>query len=120
MEKVLLLPEATHTAVFAFVGNPWGLLALWLLLMNLVTFLTFGLDKWKSRRKARREAVRRIPERTLFLLAILGGSAGALLGMRAFHHKTLHRAFRVGIPAILALQVLTFLWCLSRGVFAPQ
>ena len=50
--------------------------------------------------------MRRVPERTLFLLAILGGSVGALLGMRVFHHKTLHRAFRFGIPAILALQVL--------------
>lgn len=47
-----------------------------------------------------------MPEKTLFLLSILGGSIGALLGMRVFHHKTLHRSFRYGIPAILILQIL--------------
>ena len=47
-----------------------------------------------------------MPEKTLFLLSILGGSLGALLGMKAFHHKTLHKTFRFGIPIILALQIL--------------
>ena len=100
------LPESTSSAAFLFLGSPRALLGLWLAVINLVTFLVFGLDKWKAKRKAKNEAVRRVPERTLFLLAILGGSVGALLGMRVFHHKTLHRAFRFGIPAILALQVL--------------
>lgn len=71
-----------------------------------MTFCIFGLDKWKAKRKVKNEAVRRVPEKTLFLLSILGGSVGALLGMRVFHHKTLHKSFRYGIPAILALQVL--------------
>ena len=106
MEKTLFQPEATTTTLFAVVGNPWALLGIYLLVMNLVTFLVFGLDKWKAKRKAKNEAVRRVPEKTLFLLSILGGSLGALLGMKAFHHKTLHKTFRFGIPIILALQIL--------------
>ena len=47
-----------------------------------------------------------MPEKTLFLLSALGGSVGALLGMKVFHHKTLHKSFRFGIPAILALQIV--------------
>ena len=106
MEKAVYLPQARGDRIWAVIGSPWSLLAIWLVGINVVTFLVFGLDKWKAKRKAKNEAVRRVPERTLFLLAILGGSVGALLGMRVFHHKTLHRAFRFGIPAILALQVL--------------
>lgn len=78
----------------------------WLLVINLVTFLVFGLDKWKAKRKEKRESVRRVPERTLFLLSAIGGSVGALLGMRVFHHKTLHRSFRIGVPVILMLQII--------------
>ena len=104
--KALYQAEASTTTLFAVVGNPWALLGCYLLVMNLVTFLVFGLDKWKAKRKAKNEAVRRVPEKTLFLLSILGGSLGALLGMKAFHHKTLHKTFRFGIPAILALQIL--------------
>ena len=104
--KTLYLPTAHNDTVWAFVGSPWDLLALWLLFINLITFLIFGLDKWKARRKVQHESVRRVPEKTLFLLAVLGGSVGALLGMRVFHHKTLHRSFRIGIPVILAVQLL--------------
>ena len=105
-EKTLYLPAAHNDTVWAFLGSPWGLLWAWLAVVNLVTFLAFGLDKWKARRKVQHESVRRVPEKTLFLLAVLGGSMGALLGMRVFHHKTLHRSFRFGIPAILAAQLL--------------
>lgn len=105
--KSLYLPTADGpNLLFAVVGSPWGLLALYLVVMNLVTFLVFGLDKWKAKRKEKKESVRRVPEKTLFLLSALGGSMGALLGMKVFHHKTLHKAFRYGIPAILALQVI--------------
>ena len=92
--------------MFFVVGNPWALLLLYLLIINLVTFLVFGLDKWKAKRKEKKDSVRRIPEKTLFLLSALGGSIGALLGMKVFHHKTLHKSFRFGIPAILALQIV--------------
>ena len=105
-EKTLYLPTEHNDRLVAFIGSPWGLLWAWLAVINLITFLIFGLDKWKAKRKMRNEAVRRVPEKTLFLLAVLGGSVGALLGMRVFHHKTLHRSFRFGIPAILAAQLL--------------
>ena len=105
-EKTLYLPAAHNDTVWAFLGSPWGLLWAWLAVINLITFLIFGLDKWKAKRKMRNEAVRRVPEKTLFLLAVLGGSVGALLGMYLFRHKTLHRVFRVGVPVILAVQLL--------------
>lgn len=104
--KELYLPQASSSVVFAVIGNPWGLLALWLVVINLVTFLVFGIDKWKAKRKMKHESTRRVPEKTLFLLSVLGGSVGALLGMRVWHHKTLHRSFRIGIPLILFLQIL--------------
>ena len=102
----LYKPEANHDFIWFILGSPWGLLACYLLIMNLVTFFVFGLDKWKAKRKQTRESVRRIPEKTLFLLSIFGGSVGALLGMRIWHHKTLHKSFRLGIPLILILQLL--------------
>ena len=102
----MYLPQARNDVVWAVIGSPWGWLALWLAGINLVTFLVFGLDKLKAKQKEKREKIRRIPEKTLFLLAILGGSVGALLGMRVWHHKTLHKSFRLGIPAILILQIV--------------
>ena len=106
MKKFHYAPEASGDTLMFLIGNPWALLVLYLLLINLVTFLIFGLDKWKAKRKEKKETVRRIPEKTLFTLSALGGSVGALLGMKVFHHKTLHKTFRFGIPAILALQIL--------------
>ena len=106
MEKALFQPEATQVSGFMVLGNPWMLLLFWLLAINLVTFFVFGIDKWKAKRKERHESTRRIPEKTLFLLSLLGGSVGALLGMRVWHHKTLHKSFRFGIPVILVLQIL--------------
>lgn len=105
-EKFLYLPEEHNDFLWAVVGSPWGLLACWLVLINLITFLAFGADKWKAKRKEKKETVRRIPEKNLLLLAAAGGSAGALLGMKVFHHKTLHKAFRFGVPLILALQII--------------
>ena len=104
--KFLYQPTAVSDTVFFMVGNPWVLLLLYLLIINLLTFLIFGLDKWKAKRKEKKESVRRVPEKTLFLLSAFGGSIGALLGMKVFHHKTLHKSFRFGIPAILILQIL--------------
>ncbi|SFO95305.1 Uncharacterized membrane protein YsdA, DUF1294 family [Oscillibacter sp. PC13] len=107
-KKALYLPEATNDTLWAVVmtGSPWVPLAMYLLVINLVTFFIFGLDKWKAKRKTKNDAVRRVPEKTLFLLSALGGSIGALLGMKVWHHKTLHKSFRFGIPVILILQVL--------------
>lgn len=105
-EKFLYLPEAHNDFLFAVVGSPWGILAIWLVFINLITFLAFGLDKWKAKRKEKNEKVRRVPEKNLLLMAVAGGSVGALLGMKVFHHKTLHKAFRLGVPVILALQIV--------------
>ena len=98
-EKTLYLPEAQTDTVWAFIGSPWGLLAGWLILINIVTFVVFGLAKHPRFRQ-------RVPEKNLLLLAVVGGSVGALLGMLVFRHKTLHRVFRVGVPVILAVQLL--------------
>ncbi len=105
-EKALFLPEARNDFIWAVVGSPWGLLAIWLVLINVITFFVFGADKLQAKRKEKKDTVRRVPEKNLLLLAAAGGSIGALLGMKAFRHKTLHRAFRFGVPLILALQIL--------------
>lgn len=68
--------------------------------INLVTFFVYGVDKRKARK-----GQWRVPEKTLFLLPLLGGSLGGILGMKAFHHKTKHWYFRWGLPAILVLQI---------------
>lgn len=111
------LPQARNDTVWSFIGSPWCLLVCWLGLMNLLAFFAFGLDKWKSKRKQSHPEVRRVPERTLFLLAALGGSAGALAGMALWRHKTRHRSFRIGIPLILLVQLLLGALALYWGVF---
>ena len=72
----------------------------YLLAINVATFLVYGIDKLKAKR-----AKWRIPEATLVLLAAAGGSIGAWLGMKVWHHKTLHMKFRYGVPLILLLQI---------------
>ena len=74
-------------------------LFIYLIVINILTFLIFGIDKWKARRGRWR-----IPEGTLIWMSIIGGSIGALLGMYLFHHKTQKRKFSLGIPAILLAQ----------------
>lgn len=74
---------------------------IYLLVINLVSFIVMYIDKQKAKREEYR-----ISERTLFILALCFGAAGILGGMSAFRHKTLHRSFTVGIPIILLLQVI--------------
>ncbi len=81
----------------------------YLLAANLLTCVTYGVDKWKARHNRWR-----IPEAALLLLAALGGSIGALLAMRVFRHKTLHRKFRYGIPAILLVQIAAAVFFLCK------
>lgn len=69
--------------------------------MNVITFLVYGVDKLKAKKN-----MWRIPEATLLALAAAGGSLGAWYGMRLWHHKTLHKKFRYGIPAIILLQMV--------------
>lgn len=70
------------------------------ILVNLLTFVLYGVDKLRAK-----QANRRIPERTLLLLPYLGGSVGALLGMWIFRHKTKHLKFRILVPLALLLQI---------------
>lgn len=81
---------------------------IYLALVNAAAFAAMGLDKWKARHDRWR-----IRERTLFLLAILGGCPGAILGILLFRHKTRHWYFRYGLPAILLLQ-LAAAWAVRR------
>ncbi|RDU23940.1 DUF1294 domain-containing protein [Anaerosacchariphilus polymeriproducens] len=69
--------------------------------MNLTAFVSMKLDKDKARKHQWR-----IPEKTLFILALLGGSVGSIFGMRIFHHKTKHLHFIIGMPIILFFQIL--------------
>ena len=73
---------------------------IYLAIINLLAFALMGIDK----RRAMRHAWR-IPEKTVFLSALLGGSVGAIAGMQLFRHKTKHWYFRYGMPAILILQL---------------
>ncbi len=85
-----------------------------LLLVNIVAFAAYGIDK----RKAQKDKWR-IPESTLLLMAFFGGSLGALLGMRVFHHKTKHWEFKILVPLFLALQIALAVWLIYHGMAQP-
>ena len=72
----------------------------YLLLLNGIAFVLFGIDKLKARKGSWR-----IPERSLLVVAVLGGSIGAWLGIKVWHHKTLHKKFSIGVPLIICLQI---------------
>ena len=78
----------THTIVYI------------LIVINVLTFVIYGIDKWKAK-----QGSWRISEATLLTLAVLGGSIGALLGMHVWHHKTMHKKFKYGLPLILLAQI---------------
>lgn len=84
-----------------------SILLIYLATINVVSFFTYGIDKLKARKDKWR-----IPEATLLWMAVLGGSIGAWLGMKAWHHKTLHKKFKFGVPAILIIQLalVLFIW----------
>ena len=73
----------------------------YLIAINIVTLIVYGIDKVKAMK-----GKWRISEATLLLLAIIGGSIGAWLGMKVWHHKTMHKKFKYGIPAILIIQII--------------
>lgn len=72
----------------------------YVLAINLIAFLAYGIDKLKAKKN-----MWRIPEATLIWMAVVGGSIGAILGMKVWHHKTLHKKFKFGIPAIIIIQI---------------
>lgn len=71
---------------------------LYLLLLSVFGFVIMGVDKWKAKKNRWR-----VPERTLFLVAFLGGALGSTIGMHYFHHKTKHWYFKYGLPALVLL-----------------
>lgn len=77
---------------------------IYLIMINILAFLMMTLDKYKARKHAWR-----VPEKSFFLLSIIGGSLGTWIGMYICHHKTRHWYFVVGIPIILLLQILLIL-----------
>lgn len=90
--------------------NGYNVILTYLQLVNLVAFAAMGIDKFKAK-----TGRWRIPEAVLMTLAVIGGSIGAIAGMYLFRHKTRKHKFSIGLPAILALQVLFFV-CLFVSV----
>ena len=86
---------------------------IYLAVINVVTFFMYGIDKWRSTsgrllptgRKKAKKSKWRIREAALLGLAVLGGSIGAWLGMKVWHHKTQHKKFKYGVPAIIIIQL---------------
>ena len=86
---------------------------IYLAVINVVTFFMYGIDKWRSTsgrllptgRKKAKKSKWRIREAALLGLAVLGGSIGTWLGMQVWHHKTQHKKFKYGVPAIIIIQL---------------
>ena len=87
------------------------LLLSYLIAINLIGFALMGIDKYKAKKRAFR-----IPEATLFTVAVIGGSIGSILGMYAFRHKTRHRSFVYGMPLILIIQIILILAFLNAPI----
>lgn len=73
-------------------------------IINVIGFALMGIDKLKARKRGFR-----IPEATLFIIALIGGSIGSIAGMYTFRHKTRHRSFTIGMPVILVIQIIFIL-----------
>ena len=91
--------------------NLLHIVLIYFLAINVVTFFLYGIDKWKARRDKWR-----ISEATLLELAVIGGSIGACLGMKVWHHKTLHKKFRYGLPLILFAQIVLLVLYMTKRV----
>ncbi len=87
------------------------LLISYVIIMNIIGFALMGIDKHKAKKRAFR-----IPEATLFTVALIGGSIGSILGMYTFRHKTRHRSFVYGMPAILIIQVILVILILTAPI----
>ena len=85
--------------------NPLHIALIYLAIINVITFFLFGIDKLKAKRSKWR-----VSEAMLLGMAAIGGSIGAWLGMMVWHHKTLHKKFRYGIPLIILIQVGLLVW----------
>ena len=86
-----------------------SLITYYILGINVITFIIYGIDKLKAKK-----GKWRTPEACLLGLAVIGGSIGAYLGIKVWHHKTLHKKFKYGIPAIIILQIVCICLVLFR------
>ena len=84
------------------------LLSVYFIALNLIGFALMGIDKYKAKKRAFR-----IPEATLFIVAVIGGSIGSIIGMYAFRHKTRHWYFVYGMPFILIVQIILIIALLN-------
>ena len=84
----------------------------YLLAVNIATFFLYGIDKYKAKKNKWR-----ISEATLLTMAAIGGSIGALAGMRLWHHKTMHKKFKYGIPFIIMLQIALVVYLRTNNVW---
>ena len=85
----------------------------YLIAINVITFFIYGIDKLKAKK-----GKWRIPESTLLLLAIIGGSIGAWFGIKVWHHKTLHKKFKYGIPLIVIAQIAIAVYIFRENIQA--
>ena len=80
-------------------------MTIWLVIINTIAVVVYGWDKFCAK-----QGWRRVPEKSLLLLAALGGSIGAMGAMAFFRHKTRHLKFRYGVPLIFVLQLAVLIW----------
>ena len=109
LAKTVAAPTAKNGFLFTILGSKWGILWLWLLIINVAALAAYGVDKLLAKLKEHAPQTRRIPEKTLLLLAALGGGIGAWLAMELFRHKTQHRSFRICVP------LFTLIWIVVVG-----
>ena len=88
---------------------------IYLLAVNALTFIVYGIDKYKAK-----HAKWRISEATLLLLAVVGGSIGAWCGIKVWHHKTMHKKFKYGVPIIFLLQLALAVWIITKMAQTPM
>ena len=88
---------------------------IYLLAVNAVTFIVYGIDKYKAKHDNWR-----ISEATLLLLAVFGGSIGAWFAMKVWHHKTMHKKFKYGVPVIFLLQLALAVWIITKMAQTPM
>lgn len=88
------------------------IILIYFVMINIVTFFVYGIDKWKSQHDRWR-----VSESALLGLAAIGGSVGAWLGMKVWHHKTQHKKFMYGVPVTLLIQIALVVWLwVSKGM----